>query len=197
MTVVPYVYEEDGNGSKTFDLYSRLLKDRIILVTGKVSEQMATVVTSQLLYLESLDPEKEITMYINSPGGNVTDGLAIYDTMQYIKPDVRTICIGMAASMGAFLLAGGAPGKRQCLTNSEVMIHQILGGAQGQNSDVQIAAKRMDWLNNKLVRILSENTGQPFDTMYTACDRDNFFDAERAKDFGLIDEIVNSVRKLA
>ncbi len=189
MPLVPYVVEQTNRGERSYDIFSRLLKDRIIFLGDEVNDQTASLVVAQLLFLESDDPEKDINFYINSPGGSITAGMAIYDTMQYIKPDVSTICIGMAASMGAFLLAAGAAGKRFALPNSEIMIHQPLGGARGQASDIKIQAERILKAKNSLNRILSERTGQPLDVIERDTDRDNFMTAEQAKAYGLIDKI--------
>ena len=191
MTIlVPTVIEQTNRGERAYDIYSRLLKDRIILLGSAIDDNVANTIVAQLLFLASEDPEKDIFLYINSPGGSITAGMAIYDTMNYIKPKVHTICIGMAASMGAFLLAAGEPGKRFALPNAEVMIHQPLGGAQGQATEIEIAAKRILFLREKLNTILAEKTGQPIDVIAKDTDRDNFMTAERAKEYGLIDEII-------
>ena len=190
MSLVPYVIEQTSRGERNYDIYSRLLKDRIIFLGEEVNETTASLVVAQLLFLESEDPNKDIHLYINSPGGMVTAGLAIYDTMQYIKCDVSTICIGLAASMGAFLLAGGAKGKRYALPNAEIMIHQPSGGAQGQATEIQIAAEHILKTRERLNRILAENTGQPLEVISRETDRDNFMSAEEAKAFGLIDEVI-------
>lgn len=190
MALIPYVVEQTGGGERSYDIYSRLLKDRIIFLGEEIDEHMASLVVAQLLFLEAEDPEKDISLYINSPGGLVTAGLAIYDTMRYVKPDVSTICVGMAASMGAFLLAAGAKGKRYALPNAEVMIHQPLGGAQGQATDVKIQAAWLDRTKEKLNRILSANTGRPYETVVTDTDRDNFMSAEEAVRYGIIDKIL-------
>jgi ATP-dependent Clp protease protease subunit len=190
MSLVPMVVEQTNRGERSYDIYSRLLKDRIIFLGEEVTDVSASLVVAQLLFLAAEDPDKDINLYINSPGGSVTAGMAIYDTMQYIKPDVSTICIGMAASMGAFLLSGGAKGKRYALPNAEIMIHQPLGGARGQASDIKIHA---DWIiktREKLNRMLSENTGKPLDVIERDTERDNFMDAETAKAYGLIDEVI-------
>ena len=187
-TLVPYVIEQTSRGERSYDIFSRLLKDRIILLTGEVNDAMASVITAQLLFLEAEDPTKDINVYIMSPGGSVTAGMAIYDTMNYIKPDVSTIC--MAASMGAFLLAGGKKGKRFCLPNAEVMIHQPLGGTQGQATDMILAAEHIKRTKDRMTHMLCDFTGQDYDTMVKACDRDNWMSAEEALNFGLIDEIV-------
>ena len=191
MTIlVPTVIEQTNRGERAYDIYSRLLKDRIILLGSAIDDNVANSIVAQLLFLEADDPEKDIFLYINSPGGSITAGMAIYDTMNFIKPKVHTICIGMAASMGAFLLAAGEPGKRFALPNAEVMIHQPLGGAQGQATEIEIAAKRILFLREKLNTILSEKTGQSLDIIAKDTDRDNFMTAERAKEYGLIDEII-------
>jgi ATP-dependent Clp protease protease subunit len=190
MSLVPYVIEQTGNGERTFDIYSRLLKDRIIFLGEEVNDVTASLVVAQLLFLEAEDPNKDIHLYINSPGGSVTAGMAIYDTMQYIKCDVSTICIGMAASMGAFLLSGGAKGKRLALPNAEIMIHQPLGGAQGQATEIQIAAEHILKTRKKLNMILAENTGQELSRIELDTERDNFMSAEEAKAYGLIDEVI-------
>ncbi|MGF7535752.1 ATP-dependent Clp endopeptidase proteolytic subunit ClpP [Bacillus mexicanus] len=189
-TFFPNVVEDTPRGERIYDMPSRLLKDRIILMYGGVDGNMAASITSQLLFLESQDPEKDITMYINSPGGSITDGMAIYDTMNLIKPDVSTICVGMAASMGAFLLSSGAKGKRFALPNSEVMIHQPLGGAQGQATEIDIAAKRILRMKESLTKTLAENTGQPFEKVKHDCERDYFLLSEEAKEYGLVDDII-------
>ena len=190
MSLVPYVVEQTSRGERSYDIYSRLLKDRIIFLGEEVNEVSASIVVAQLLFLEAEDPEKDIHLYINSPGGSVTAGMAIYDTMQYIKCDVETICIGMAASMGAFLLAGGAKGKRFALPNAEIMIHQPLGGAQGQATEIQIAAEHILKTRHKLNTLLAENTGQPLDVIQKDTERDNFMSADEAKEYGLIDEVI-------
>ena len=188
-TVVPYVIENTGKGERSYDIYSRLLEDRIIFLTGEITDAVADTVVAQLIYLEGKDPNKDISLYINSPGGSVTAGLAIYDTMNYIKCDVSTICIGMAASMGAFLLSSGTKGKRYALKNSEVMIHQPLGGAQGQASDIKIQAEHILRTKRRLNTILAENSGKPYEVIEKDTDRDNYLSAEEAKEYGLIDEI--------
>lgn len=191
MTIlVPTVIEQTSRGERAYDIYSRLLKDRIILLGSAIDDNVANSIVAQLLFLEAEDPDKDISLYINSPGGSITAGMAIYDTMNFIKPKVQTICIGMAASMGAFLLAAGEPGKRFALPNAEVMIHQPLGGAQGQATEIEIAAKRILFLREKLNTILSEKTGQSLDVIARDTDRDNFMTAERAKEYGLIDHII-------
>ncbi len=188
--LVPMVVEQTGHGERSYDIYSRLLKDRIIFLGGQIDDAVANLLIAQLLFLESEDAEKEIYIYINSPGGSITAGMAIYDTMQYIKCDVVTICVGMAASMGAFLLAAGTIGKRYALPNAEIMIHQPLGGAQGQATDIEIQAKRIIKMKADLNRILSERSGQPVDRVEKDTDRDNFMTAEEAKAYGLIDEVM-------
>ncbi|AFU15806.1 MULTISPECIES: ATP-dependent Clp endopeptidase proteolytic subunit ClpP [Bacillales] len=189
MNLIPTVIEQTNRGERAYDIYSRLLKDRIIMLGSAIDDNVANSIVSQLLFLESQDPEKDIHIYINSPGGSITAGMAIYDTMQFIKPQVSTICIGMAASMGAFLLAAGEKGKRFALPNSEVMIHQPLGGAQGQATEIEIAAKRILFLREKLNQILADRTGQPLEVLQRDTDRDNFMTAERALEYGLIDKI--------
>ena len=190
MSLVPYVIEQTSRGERSYDIYSRLLKDRIIFLGEEVNETTASLVVAQLLLLESEDPGKDIHLYINSPGGMVTAGLAIYDTMQYIKCDVSTICIGMAASMGAFLLAGGAKGKRLALPNAEIMIHQPSGGAKGQATEIQIAAEHILRTRKTLNSILAANTGKPLEVIQQDTERDNFMSAEEAKEYGLIDEVI-------
>ena len=192
MSLVPYVIEQTSRGERSYDIYSRLLKDRIIFLDGEVNDASASVIVAQLLFLEAEDPGKDINLYINSPGGSVTAGLAIYDTMQYIKCDVSTICIGMAASMGSFLLSGGTKGKRLALPNAEIMIHQPLGSAQGQATEIQIAAEHILKTRRKLNEILAANTGQTLETIEKDTDRDNFMSAEAAKEYGLIDEVITS-----
>ena len=189
-SLVPYVVEQTGHGERSYDIFSRLLKDRIIFLSDEVNDATASLVVAQLLFLDSEDPDKDINLYINSPGGSVTAGMAIYDTMQYTKADVSTICVGMAASMGAFLLSSGAKGKRFALPNSEIMIHQPLGGVQGQTTDMKIHVERMLKIKENLNKILSENTGQPIDIVKQDTERDNFIDAEEALKYGLIDNIV-------
>ena len=190
MSLVPYVIEQTSRGVRSYDIYSRLLKDRIIFLGEEVTDVSASLVVSQLLFLESEDPGKDISLYINSPGGSVTAGMAIYDTMQYIKCDVSTICMGMAASMGAFLLAGGAKGKRMALPNAEIMIHQPSGGAQGQATDIKIVADHILKTKKKLNEILAANTGQPLEVIAADTERDNYMSAEEAVAYGLIDSIV-------
>lgn len=189
-TVVPYVVENTGKGERSYDIYSRLLEDRVIFLTGEINDAVADTVVAQLIFLEAKDPNKDICLYINSPGGSVTAGLAIYDTMNYIKCDVSTICIGLAASMGAFLLSSGAKGKRYALPNSEIMIHQPLGGAQGQASDIKIQAEHIIKTKYRLNKILAENSGKPIEQVEKDTDRDNYLSAEQAKEYGLIDEIL-------
>ncbi len=192
MLSIPYVIEQTGAGERSYDIYSRLLKDRVIMLSDQIDDNVASVVTAELLFLEADDPEKDINIYINSPGGSVTAGLAIYDTMNYIKPDVSTICIGLGASMGAFLLSSGAKGKRYALPNAEIMIHQPLGGYQGQASDIQIHAENILKTKEKLNQILAENTGQDLETITRDTDRDNFMTAEEAMEYGLIDKVISS-----
>ena len=190
MSLVPYVVEQTSRGERSYDIFSRLLNDRIILLNEEVNSASAGVVVAQLLYLEGQDPEKDISLYINSPGGVITDGMALYDTMQYIKCDVSTICLGMAASMGAFLLAAGTKGKRFALPNSEIMIHQPSGGAQGQATDISIHANHILRVKDKLNQILSERTGQPLDVVKRDTERDNFMTAQEALEYGLIDKVI-------
>jgi len=190
MSLVPVVVEQTNRGERSYDIYSRLLKDRIVMLGEEVNDVTASLVVAQLLFLEAEDPDKDIYLYINSPGGSITAGMAIYDTMQYIKPDVSTICIGMAASMGAFLLAAGEKGKRFALPNAEIMIHQPLGGFSGQATDIGIHAERILKIKKNLNTILSERTGQPLEIIEKDTDRDNFMSAEEAKNYGLIDEVV-------
>ena len=192
MSVIPYVIEQTSRGERSYDIYSRLLKERIIFLGEEVTDASASVIIAQLLFLEGEDPEKDIHLYINSPGGSVTAGMAIYDTMQYIKCDVSTICIGMAASMGSFLLAGGAKGKRFALPNSEIMIHQPSGGARGQATEIKIVAEHILKTRHKLNQILSENTGQSLETIAVDTERDNFMSAQEAKEYGLVDEVITS-----
>ncbi len=193
MSFVPMVVEQTNRGERAYDIYSRLLKDRIVFLGTQVNDVVANSIIAQLLFLAAEDPEKDIHLYINSPGGSITAGMAIYDTMQYIKPDVSTICVGMAASMGAFLLAAGAKGKRFALPNSEVMIHQPLGGAEGQASDIEIRARRILKLRDKLNGILADRTGQPLERIEKDTDRDNFMDAEVAREYGLIDKVIEKI----
>ena len=190
MALVPYVVEQTSRGERSYDIFSRLLNDRIIVLSDEVNDVTASIVVAQLLFLESENPDKDIQLYINSPGGSVTAGMAIYDTMQFVKCDVSTICIGMAASMGAFLLASGAKGKRIALPNSEIMIHQPLGGAQGQASDIKIQAEHILKIKDKLNSILSEKTGQPLERIVIDTDRDNYMSAQEAMEYGLIDKVV-------
>ncbi|MGZ0051859.1 ATP-dependent Clp endopeptidase proteolytic subunit ClpP [Brevibacillus gelatini] len=192
MNLIPTVIEQTNRGERAYDIYSRLLKDRIIFLGTPINDTVANIVVAQLLFLQAEDPDKDIHLYINSPGGSITAGMAIYDTMHYIKPDVSTICIGMAASMGAFLLAAGTKGKRYALPNSEVMIHQPLGGAQGQASDIEIAAKRILKMRDHLNTILAERTGQPLERIQKDTDRDNFLTAQEAVEYGLIDKVITS-----
>ena len=191
MSLVPYVVEQTNRGERSYDIFSRLLNDRIIMLSDEVNDATASLVVAQLLYLEGQDPEKDISLYINSPGGSITAGMAIYDTMNYIKCDVSTICIGMAASMGAFLLSSGAKGKRIALPNAEIMIHQPLGGMQGQATDMQVHAQRIIRIKDKLNRILAENTGKPLEVIQRDTERDNFMYAEEAKEYGLIDKVIS------
>ena len=188
--LVPMVVETSGRGERAYDIYSRLLKERVVFLVGEVNDQSANLVIAQLLFLESENPEKDISLYINSPGGSVSAGLAIYDTMQFIKPDVSTLCMGMAASMGAFLLAAGTKGKRFSLPNSRVMIHQPLGGARGQASDIEIQAREILYLRERLNQVLADRTGQTIETIAKDTDRDNFMSADQAKEYGLIDQVI-------
>ncbi len=190
MSLVPMVVEQTSRGERSYDIFSRLLNDRIIFLSDEVNDATASLVVAQLLFLEGEDPDKDISLYINSPGGSITAGMAIYDTMQYIKCDVSTICVGMAASMGAFLLAAGAKGKRYALPNSEIMIHQPLGGTQGQATDIKIHADRIIRIREKLNEILAERTGQPLETIEKDTERDNFLTAQEAADYGLIDKVI-------
>ncbi len=192
MSVIPYVIEQTSRGERSYDIYSRLLKERIIFLGEEVTDASASVIIAQLLFLEGEDPDKDIHLYINSPGGSVSAGLAIYDTMQYIKCDVSTICIGMAASMGSFLLSGGTKGKRFALPNAEIMIHQPLGGAQGQATEIQIAAEHILKTRERLNKILAANTGQSLETIEIDTERDNFMTAQEAKEYGLVDEVITS-----
>lgn len=189
--LIPMVIEQTSRGERSFDIYSRLLKERVIFMVGPVEDHMANLIVAQMLFLESENPDKDIHLYINSPGGSVTAGMSIYDTMQFIKPDVATLCVGQAASMGAFLLAGGAKGKRACLPNSRVMIHQPLGGYQGQATDIEIHTKEILKIRDTLNRILAEHTGQDLDTIAKDTDRDNFMDPHQAKEYGLIDTVLD------
>jgi len=192
MALVPMVVEQTGIGERSYDIFSRLLKDRVVFLGEQVDDTVASLVIAQLLFLEAEDNEKDISLYINSPGGSVTAGMAIYDTMQYIKPDVSTICVGMAASMGSFLLAAGEKGKRMCLPNAEIMIHQPLGGVQGQASDIKIHADHIVQTKEKLNRILAERTGQKLEKISIDTDRDNFMSAEQAKDYGIVDRVITN-----
>jgi len=192
MSLVPYVVEQTSHGERSYDIFSRLLNDRIILLSEEVNDTTASLIVAQLLFLEAQDPDKDIQLYINSPGGSVTSGLAIYDTMQYIKPDVSTICIGMAASMGAFLLSSGTKGKRYALPNAEIMIHQPSGGSQGQATDIQIQAEHILRTKARLNRILAQNSGQPIEKVAADCERDYFMTADEAKSYGLIDTIITN-----
>lgn len=189
MTLIPMVVDRTDSGERSFDIYSRLLEDRVIFLSGPITNELANLVVAQLIYLESKDPTKDISLYINSPGGEVTAGLAIYDTMKYIRPDVSTICIGMAASMGAFLLSSGAKGKRFALPNSEIMIHQVLGGSQGQASDVEIQTRQLLKIKQKLNKLLAENVGKPVEIVERDTDRDNYLTAEEAKEYGIVDQV--------
>ena len=191
MPLVPYVIEQTSRGERSFDIFSRLLNDRIIFLTGEVNDAMASVIVAELLHLESQNPDQDIQLYINSPGGSVTAGMAIYDTMQYIKCDVSTICVGMAASMGAFLLAAGAKGKRMALPNAEIMIHQPSAGTQGQITDMAIHLKRLETIKKRMNHILAENTGKPLDVVTADCERDNFMSAAEAAEYGLIDKVID------
>ena len=190
--LIPMVIEQTSRGERSFDIYSRLLKERVIFAVGPVEDNMANLIVAQLLFLESENPDKDIHLYINSPGGSVTAGLSIYDTMQFIKPDVSTMCLGQAASMGAFLLSGGAKGKRYILPNARTMIHQPSGGAQGQATDIDIQAKEILIIRERLNRLMAEHTAQPLDVIERDTERDRFMDAEQSRDYGLVDEVVNS-----
>lgn len=192
MSLVPYVVEQTNRGERSYDIFSRLLNDRIVFLGEEVNATTASLVVAQLLYLEAQDPDKDIQFYINSPGGSVTDGMAIYDTMQYIKCDVSTICIGMAASMGAFLLSSGAKGKRLALPNAEIMIHQPSAGTQGQITDMAIHLKRLEIIKKRMNHILADNTGKPLEVVTADCERDNFMSAEEAKEYGLIDKVIHT-----
>lgn len=195
MSLVPYVIEQTSRGERSYDIYSRLLKDRIIFLSEEVNDVTASLVVAQLLFLEAEDPDKDISFYINSPGGSVTAGMAIFDTMQHIKCDVSTICVGLAASMGAFLLCAGTKGKRYALPNSEIMIHQPLGGAQGQATDIKIQAEQILKVKNRLNKIISERTGQPLEKVIQDTERDNYMTAEEAKDYGLVDAVMIGKKK--
>lgn len=192
MSYIPYVVEKTGRGERSYDIYSRLLKDRIIMLSGEINDAVASTVVAQLLFLEAEDPEKDIYLYINSPGGVITSGMSIYDTMNYIKPDVSTICIGQAASMGAFLLSSGAKGKRYSLPHSRIMIHQPLGGAQGQATDIQIQAKEIQRMKEMLNQMIADQTGQPLEVIEKDTDRDNFMSATEAQAYGLIDKVITN-----
>ena len=192
MSLVPMVVEQTNRGERSYDIYSRLLKDRIVFLGGEINDDVANLVVAQLLFLEMEDPESDISLYINSPGGSITAGMAIYDTMKYIKPQVRTVCVGMAASMGAFLLMAGEKGKRLALPNAEVMIHQPLGGAQGQATEIEIAARHILKTKEKMNRMLAENTGKDYETICVDTERDNWLSAEEAKEYGLIDMVIAS-----
>ena len=196
MSLVPMVVEQTNRGERSYDIFSRLLKDRIVFLSDEVNDATASLVVAQLLFLEAEDPDKDISLYINSPGGSITAGMAIYDTMQYVKCDVSTICVGMAASMGAFLLTAGAKGKRYALPNSEVMIHQPLGGTQGQATDIQIHAERIIKMKKKLNQILSERSGQPLEVIERDTERDNFMSAAEAKAYGLVDHVIESRKEV-
>ena len=190
MALIPYVVEQTSRGERSYDIFSRLLNDRIIFLSEEVNDTTASLIVAQLLYLEAQDPDKDIQFYINSPGGSVTAGMAIYDTMQYIKCDVSTICVGLAASMGAFLLSAGAKGKRYALPNAEIMIHQPSAGTQGQITDMAIHLKRLETIKKRMNQIMADNTGHTLEEMTAACERDNFMTAEEAKEFGLIDKVI-------
>ena len=190
MSLVPYVVEQTNRGERSYDIFSRLLNDRIIMLSEEVNDTTSSLLVAQLLYLEAQDPDKDIQFYINSPGGSVTDGMAIYDTMQYVKCDVSTICIGMAASMGAFLLSSGAKGKRFALPNAEIMIHQPSAGTQGQITDMAIHLKRLEIIKKRMNKILAENTGKPLEVVTADCERDNFMSADEAMEYGLIDKVI-------
>lgn len=196
LNLVPMVVEQSARGERAYDIYSRLLKERVIFLVGPVEDYMANLVVAQLLFLESENPDKDIHLYINSPGGSVTAGMAIYDTMQFIKPDVSTLCVGQAASMGALLLAGGAPGKRYCLPHSRIMIHQPLGGFQGQASDIDIHAREILLIRERLNNILAKHTGQPLEKIRLDTDRDNFMGSKEASDYGIIDAVLESRKQL-
>ena len=191
MATIPYVVEQTNRGERSYDIFSRLLNDRIIMLSEEVNATTASLVVAQMLYLEAQDPDKDIQFYINSPGGSVTDGMAIYDTMQYIKCDVSTICIGMAASMGAFLLSSGTKGKRLALPNAEIMIHQPSAGTQGQITDMAIHLKRLEIIKSRMNRILAENTGKPIEVVTADCERDNFMIAQEAMEYGLVDKVID------
>ena len=190
MSIIPYVVEQTARGERSFDIFSRLLNDRIIFLTGEINDSVASLVVAQMVYLEAQDPDKDIQLYINSPGGSVTAGMAIFDTMRYIKCDVATICVGMAASMGAFLLAAGTKGKRMALPNAEIMIHQPSAGTQGQITDMAIHMKRLETIKARMNRILADNTGKPVEEVTEACERDNFMTSQEAIEFGIIDRVL-------
>ena len=190
MSIIPYVVEQTARGERSFDIFSRLLNDRIIFLTGEINDSVASLVVAQMVYLEAQDPDKDIQLYINSPGGSVTAGMAIFDTMRYIKCDVATICVGMAASMGAFLLAAGTKGKRMALPNAEIMIHQPSAGTQGQITDMAIHMKRLETIKARMNRILADNTGKPVEEVTEACERDNFMTSQEAMEFGIIDRVL-------
>ncbi len=194
--MVPIVIEQSGRGERSYDIYSRLLRERVIFLVGPVNDQTANLVVAQLLFLESENPDKDISLYINSPGGSVSAGMSIFDTMQFIKPQVSTLCMGMAASMGAFLLSAGAPGKRFALPNSKIMIHQPLGGAQGQASDIIIAAKEIEKTRQELCNIIAQHSGQSYDRVFADADRDFWMTAAEAKEYGMVDEILESKKKI-
>lgn len=194
MNLIPYVVEQSARGERAYDIYSRLLQDRIIFVSGEITDEVANIVIAQLLFLDATDSERDISMYINSPGGSITAGMGIYDTMMFVRSDISTLCVGLAASMGAFLLANGAKGKRLALPNSEIMIHQPLGGARGQASDIEISAKRILRLRSQINNILAQQTGQPIEKVEKDTDRDNFMEAKEALNYGLIDEVISKVQ---
>lgn len=197
MNLVPMVVEQTARGERSYDIFSRLLKERVVFAVGQVEDQMANLIVAQLLFLESENPDKDVHLYINSPGGSVTAGMSIYDTMQFIKPDVSTMCVGQAASMGAFLLCGGAPGKRFCLPNARIMIHQPMGGTQGQATDIDIHAKEILLVRQRLNELMSQHTGQPLEVIERDTERDRFMDSHQSKEYGLIDEVVESRKKPA
>lgn len=194
MNLIPYVVEQSARGERAYDIYSRLLQDRIIFVSGEITDEVANSVIAQILFLDATDSERDISMYINSPGGSITAGMGIYDTMMFVRSDISTLCVGLAASMGAFLLANGAKGKRLALPNSEIMIHQPLGGARGQASDIEISAKRILRLRSQINNILAQQTGQPIEKVEKDTDRDNFMEAKEALNYGLIDEVISKVQ---
>lgn len=195
--LIPMVVEQTARGERSYDIFSRLLKERVVFAVGQVEDQMANLIVAQLLFLESENPDKDVHLYINSPGGSVTAGMSIYDTMQFIKPDVSTMCVGQAASMGAFLLCGGAPGKRFCLPNARIMIHQPMGGTQGQATDIDIHAKEILLVRQRLNELMSQHTGQPLEVIERDTERDRFMDSHQSKEYGLIDEVVESRKKPA